>query len=167
MQRLGSSTGNGAGWFTREARSVAKDQMDFVCWMKSSRGIVSRRPLLALSCCAGVCSPLWRTRAGIRGRRAGRDWRPTGRNPKRRRNRRWRIVPDDLPAHQEANFGHDDVDVGRERDVRFSSKLATLTTIRPPGVRSAVALRKHVVKQRQVFLEREILVVILGGVVGR
>ena len=30
-QRLGSTTGNGAGCFTLEARSVANDQMDFVC----------------------------------------------------------------------------------------------------------------------------------------
>ncbi len=44
MQRLGNSTGKGAGCLTREARSVAKDQMDFVCWMKSSRGTVSNRP---------------------------------------------------------------------------------------------------------------------------
>jgi len=44
MQRLGSSTGNGAGWLTLDARYVANDQIDLVCWMKSSRGMVSIRP---------------------------------------------------------------------------------------------------------------------------
>lgn len=57
--------------------------------------------------------------------------------------------------------------MGGERNVRFTPEVSHIDHHSSTGREHTVALSEHLVKHREVFFEREVLIVVFGGVVGR
>ena len=54
-----------------------------------------------------------------------------------------------------------------KRNVRFTPEIGNIDHHSSTGREHSVALSEHLVEHREVFLQREVLIVVFGGVVGR
>ena len=83
------------------------------------------------------------------------------RAPSARRPSTGGFVPNDFSAHQKTDFVHDDVDVRRKRNVGLATQIGHVNDHASTRGQHPVTFGKDLVKQRQVFLQREVLVVVL------
>ncbi len=88
------------------------------------------------------------------------------RAPSTRRSGTGGLVPNNFAAHQETDFGHDDVDVRGKRDVRLPTEVGDVHHHAASRGEHTVAFGEHFVKHREVFFQRKVLIVIFGCVVG-
>ena len=156
MKRSGSSTGNGAGWLTRRARSgrishtssvdarnsslLMSDSCGSPSFARSFAGMArSKRPFDAIDDALGEVAQHRVRRLHVRAERA-------------RSRRALRLHPHDLAAQQHGELVlQDRGDVTGQRAVRLATEVGDVHAHAPAGLEHPEALGEHVAQHGEVL----------------